>query len=432
MSEFNGPQPPGVFPGASDRGLRSARPEVSGLQTGTRLQVRVVGMLAERGIQLQPVASSPTGGTGASGSVQRPAPVLVAQLAGPLPEALTTAAGRIANRPVIAEIVRTEPRLEVRLLPLEMTRNASIGAPRGPAAGPPNVAQWLALELRQHLPGARPLAASLQALQTAAGSGAAPGAVTSGSAPAGPVAALLEQLPPPGQLLQGEALRGRIQQSGIWLEAMLGQVARGAPPAGSLSLDLKAQLLRAAEHLRMAPDARAVPAPPTVGTGPAHPAGLAAGLGLAGLIEGMIKRITTLQLQSLQAAVGNDDGPVRWSFELPFRTPQGIESIIGQLQRERGSADTPEGRWTLVLKLDLQDLGPMRVALGWHQERLSVHFTAEHPDTVEELRGATAYLNERLTARDLTVASMSVREGTVDPEPDPPPSTPRGMLDERA
>ncbi|MGM0553468.1 MAG: flagellar hook-length control protein FliK [Pseudomonadota bacterium] len=429
MSEFNGPRSPGLFPGTGDGGLRSSRRELPVLQPGTRLQVRVIGMLAERGIQLQPLASATTGATNASAGSPRPAPILVAQLAGSIPEALTTATGRIADRPVMAEIVRTQPQLEVRLLAPDSARNPPGGAARGPTATPPGPAQWLALELRQQLPGARPLGTSLQALQSAttgASSGTPAGAAPGNTGPAG---TLLDLLPPPAQLLQSDALRGRILQSGIWLEAMLGQIAHGAPPpAGNPSLDLKGQLLRAAEQLRVVPDPRGSSTPSGAGT--TLPTGTATGLG--GLIEGMIKRITTLQLQSLQATAGDEDGPVRWSFELPFRTHQGVESIIGQLQRERHNPTDPESHWSLVLKFDLQELGPVQIALGWVRQRLSVHFIAEDPGTAEQLRSETAWLQERLAARDLSVASMSVREGTVDPEPDPPATAPHGMLDERA
>ncbi len=437
MPDFTGPRPTGLPAGGLDRVAprASAMPT---LETGTRLQVQIVGQLAERGVQLRPLTSS-----GAQ-SVDTRAPTFNAQLATPLTNALLPG-NQSGPRIALAEVTRTEPRLEVRLLPLPSGTALATGSPSppvptspsNPSVGQHDATQWLLRELRHQIPGARGLAGGLQTIQntlaTAIAAGAPPTASEARLLPA--MNRLIELTPPAVRLTSPDSLNRHIQQSGLWLEAMLAQGVR-TNTSGTAAQDLKAQLLRVAEHLRQSAETRS-PLPTPAAATPAPPAPTTAGLpptgALAGLIEGMLKRITTLQLHSLQPSTqGDDESHPRWFFELPFRSPQGLHSLAGQLQHEAGRPPERAEGWTLVLDLDLQALGPTRVALALRDERVSVHFTAERPETAQRLRAGTPELHQRLAGRDLTVGSLSVREGQVEPQ-DPASLTLRdGLLDERA
>ncbi len=438
MPDFTGPRPTGLPTTGVER-AGSRQGGMPALETGTRLQVQIVGQLAERSVQLRPIA--PSG--------EARAPAFNAQLATPLPSALLPGS-QAGPHVALAEVVRTEPRLEVRLMPLPAsalpsgtsatapaTRQGAGQATAGqPATGPQDPTQWLLRELRHQIPGARGLATGMQTLQAtlaaAPSSGVQPAASEGQILPA--MNRLLELTPPAVRLITPEGVNRHIQQSGLWLEAMLAQGAR-SNTSGTPSQDLKAQLLRVAEHLRQAGETR-IPSPAQTSTPPPPPPGTAALLPLGpltGLIEGMLKRITTLQIHSLQPSVqGDDEGHPRWFFELPFRSPQGIHALAGQLQREEGRPpERPEG-WTLVLDLDLQALGPTRVAIALRDGRVSVHFTAERPETAERLHSGTPELRQRLIGRELHIGSVSVREARVEPR-DPASVTLReGLLDERA
>nr|WP_038080901.1 flagellar hook-length control protein FliK [Thioalkalivibrio sp. ARh3] len=443
MPDFTGPRPTGLPAIGIDR--TGSRPGgMPTLETGTRLQVQIIGQLAERGVQLRPVTPS-----GAQSPEAR-APSFNAQLATPLPSALLPG-NQAGPRMALAEVVRTEPRLEVRLLPLPgsgptggtSTSVPATGANPGqastslPATGQQDPAQWLLRELRHQIPGARSLANGMQTLQATLASATAaapqPGANEGPLLPA--MNRLLDLAPPAVRLVTPEGVHRHMQQSGLWLEAMLAQGAR-ANGSTAPAQDLKAQLLRVAEHLRQAGENRAPPPATTTPSTPPAPASAAAlpPLGpLTGLVEGMLKRITTLQLQSLPSSVqGDDEGQPRWFFELPFRSPQGIHALAGQLQHEAGRPpDRPEG-WTLVLDLDLQALGPTRVAIALRDDRVSVHFTAERPETAASLQSGTPELRQRLIGRDLSIGSVSVREGRVEPQDPASVNLRDGLLDERA
>ena len=423
MVDLGGPRIPGWTPPGNVSG-GSASGERPSLQPGTRIEVRVLDVLPDRSVRLRLEPAAARGLTPAAPRAAPPAPVVTAQLAGALPEPLLNRAGA-GGTAMLAEITRTEPRLEVRLMPLAPDR----AAPR-PAGPPANTAQqWLGQELRHQLPGARPLGPALQGLLTPPAGGARGEAAPNLAAATQGVPALqrlIAILPTPGQLTQPDSLRQHVQNSGLWMEAMLGLAARGQGPTHALAADLKGQLLRAADQLRQGPEPRPVaqsPAPAATASSPALPA-------LAGLLEGLLKRVTSLQLQSLQSFASDEPGNNRWFFELPLRSDQGIQGIFGEIQRESTTDGDGEAPWSIVLTLDLGDLGPTRVAVASHHGGISVHFTASEPDTVTRLRGEMAYLRDRLAERELTVTGLSVRQGSVDP--DPRPANAHRMVDEQA
>nr|WP_042835171.1 flagellar hook-length control protein FliK [Thioalkalivibrio sp. ALE16] len=434
MVDLGGPRIPGwTSPGTLTGGAGSR--EATSLQVGARIEVRVLDVLPDRSVRLRLGPSANTAGAntaGTAGAAARPtaSPALVtAQLAGALPDALVNRPAGGSGPPVmLAEITRTEPRLEVRLLPLTLDRAGPRPAGLGPSASPAQ--QWLGQELRQHLPGARPLGPTLQALLPPAGGaprGEAPTQATGAAAPLPPaLQRLVDLLPSPAQLSQPESLRQQVQQSGLWMEAMLGLAARGQGPAHPLAVDLKAQLLRAADQLRQGSESRPAAAPPA----PATPANAPALPALTGLLEGLLKRVTSLQLQSLQSFASDEPGNSRWFFELPLRSEQAVHGVFGEIQRESPTDEEPDPPWSIVLTLDIGDLGPMRVAAGARTAGVNVHFTASEPETVARLRQELPRLRERLDERELTVTGLSVRQGEVDPEPRPPGT--HRMLDEQA
>ncbi|MFO7955102.1 flagellar hook-length control protein FliK [Thioalkalivibrio sp.] len=424
MVDLGGPRipgwtPPGNVSGGSGNGARTS------LQPGVRIEVRVLDVLPDRSVRLRLEPAAARGLAPAAPRAAPPAPVVTAQLAGALPEPLLNRAGA-GGTAMLAEITRTEPRLEVRLMPLAPDR--AVPRPAGPPTNP--VQQWLGQELRHQLPGARPLGPTLQGLLTPP-AGAPRGEATPNLAAATLGAPafqrLVEILPTPGQLTQPDSLRQHVQNSGLWMEAMLGLAGRGQPPTNALAADLKGQLFRAADQLRQGPEPRAFvqpPAPGATASSPALPA-------LTGLLEGLLKRVTSLQLQSLQSFASDEPGNNRWFFELPLRSEQGIHSIHGEIQREPTTDEAgDEAPWSIVLRLDLGDLGPTRVAVASHHGGVSVHFTASEPDTVTRLRSEMAYLRDRFAERELTVTGLSVRQGTVDT--DPRPANAHRMVDEQA
>lgn len=429
MVDLGGPRIPGSMPSGTVT-VGSGSGDRPTLQPGARVEVRVLDVLPDRSVRLRMEPASPQAGAASSPRPASSLPVVTAQLAGALPDALLNRPGGAGGPVMLAEVTRTEPRLEVRLLALTGDRASPRASPGASASA---TQQWLGQELRQQLPGARPLGPAIQALLTQTTPVPRGDASTQNAGVAAPPAPpalqrLVELLPTPGQLTQPDSLRQHVQHSGLWMEAMLGLASRGQGPTHPFAADLKAQLLRAADQLRQAGDARptaqpAAPATPSTATATALPA-------LTGLLEGLLKRVTSLQLQSLQSFASDEPGNSRWFFELPLRSEQGIQAIFGEIRREKSLEDGSDPPWSIVLSLDVGDLGPTRIAAASRNGGVSVHFTARDPDTVTRLRNEMPALRDRLDERELTVTGLSVRQGEVDP--DPPPTNAHPMLDEQA
>lgn len=409
MAEFTGPRP--LLPlSTGSEGSRSpgaARDPL--LAVGQRMEIRMIERLADGNVRLQ----LPAGGSAGAERAERTA-VMVARLAGAISEAL--AARSEAGQRLMAEITRTSPSLEVRLLP------SPGSAPGAGSAGASSATDGdrLSALLRQTLPAARALGPVLQAL-----SSATPPENTANTARAETAAsridALLRALPEAAQLTRPDGLQQATRGSGLWLESMLAQtaVAGSGGAAPNLSGDLKARLLRAADALRQMAAVNIQPGGPPTG-GPAS---------AGGLLEAMLGRLASLQLQS----AGDAGDLQRWFFELPFRTPQGVQSLHGEIEQGPGSGAHEEaGDWRCRLTLDLPALGPTRIVLHSRSDQLHLHFTAERAETVERLKGHQSELRENLAARDLEPASVAVRQGSVDPDPHARPEHAHGMLDERA
>lgn len=428
MADLTGPRflgglPPTALPAQPTGGERLQ------LAPGTRVEVRLLELLGDRGIRLR-LDPAPAGASAPALLRARVSgPVVTAQLAGALPPTVAEGLpGRGGGLPMLAEVTRTEPRLEVRLLPLSPATGASRPVR---AAGTDNTAaQWLGQQIRQNLPAARPLAPGLQALLPAitesrrSDTPAMPTSTPLRDFPA--VQRLLESLPAPAALTRPDTLQHHIRHSGLWLESMLVHATRDQAPTHQFHVDLKGQLQRAAEQLRHIPEVR----PATSNATSSSPPGSTQAL--TGILEGLLKRVTTLQLQSLQSFAADDGGDGnRWSFELPFRSENGIHAIHGELHRQAAGADDGAAPpWSLVLTLDLNGLGPTRIAVASHGSGLNVHFTAREPATVTRLRDDLEYLQQRLQARELVVAHVAVRQGEVDTES--PPAHHRPLLDEEA
>lgn len=397
MGDFTGSRPLLPLPASAD-GARAGGVRDPLAAVGQRMEVRMIERLADGNVRLQ----VPATGGGSGGSGDRPG-VMVARLAGAMSEAL--AARAESGQRLMAEVTRSSPSLEVRLLP-------AAGSP-GIGTGSSAETDRLGALLRRTLPAARALAPTLQAL-----SAAATPPDTRADTASTRIDALVRGLPDASGLTRPEGLQQATRASGVWLESMLAQSGTPGSAGPNVSGDLKARLLRAADALRQMP-----------GTGPGGGAGPAPAGGTGPLLEGMLARLASLQLQ----ATGDGADPQRWLFELPFRTPQGVQGLHGEIERHAGEQDgATEGDWRCRLTLDLPALGPTLIVLHSRAGQLHVHFTAERAETVERLQAGQGSLRDNLVARDLEPASLAVRQGDVDTDPQARPDRAHGMLDEQA
>jgi hypothetical protein len=131
--------------------------------------------------------------------------------------------------------------------------------------------------------------------------------------------------------------------------------------------------------------------------------------------EGVIARTTLLQSASLpeQSAQRAEPAAQRWTFEVPFVTPQGTSVAQFEISREgRGTqADAPASVWRARFSLDVEPMGPVHALVAVAGPRTSVTLWAERVATATRLNDHAAMLGEALRAAELEPADFQFRTG---------------------
>jgi hypothetical protein len=131
--------------------------------------------------------------------------------------------------------------------------------------------------------------------------------------------------------------------------------------------------------------------------------------------DGALARQTLLQAASLpdQPQLQRADAGQRWSFEVPFATPQG--TAIAQFEVSRDArppkADPHTPTWRARFSLDVESMGPVHAMIALNGARASVTLWAERHATAARLNENASLLTEALRAADLEPADLQLRIG---------------------
>jgi hypothetical protein len=141
--------------------------------------------------------------------------------------------------------------------------------------------------------------------------------------------------------------------------------------------------------------------------------------------DAAIARQTLLQVASLPN--GGDAGSTRldpsaprWSFEIPFATPQGTAMAQFEISRDGGGNEVEGAKrvWRARFSLDVEPAGPVHALISLNAERTSVRMWAERPATAAQLRAGVSELSQALSQAELRPGDIVIRDGT------PPQVTP--------
>ncbi|MCG6207930.1 flagellar hook-length control protein FliK [Rhodopseudomonas sp. HC1] len=151
--------------------------------------------------------------------------------------------------------------------------------------------------------------------------------------------------------------------------------------------------------------------------------------------EGSLARQTLLQVASLpdrtDGAARLDAPQPRWSFEIPFTTPQGTAVAQFEISRdgeEAQSATSASRVWRARFSLDVEPAGPVHALISLQGEKTSVKMWAERPSTAAQLRAAAGQLTAALGRADLIPGDIIIRDGA----PSAPPPAAAGHFLDRA
>jgi hypothetical protein len=148
---------------------------------------------------------------------------------------------------------------------------------------------------------------------------------------------------------------------------------------------------------------------------------------LLGETDAAIARQTLLQVASLPDRVDAagpriDTSAPRWSFEIPFATPQGTAVTQFEISRDGdggGSEAEPAKRvWRARFSLDVEPAGPVHALVSLSGDKTSVRMWAERPATAALLRAGAAQLSQALAKAELRPGDIVIRDGA------PAPSSP--------
>jgi Flagellar hook-length control protein FliK len=136
--------------------------------------------------------------------------------------------------------------------------------------------------------------------------------------------------------------------------------------------------------------------------------------------DAAIARQTLLQVASLPG--GGDAGSnrvdptaPRWSFEIPFATPQGTAMAQFEISRDGGGGNEVEAAkriWRARFSLDVEPAGPVHALISLNAERTSVRMWAERPATAAQLRAGVSELSQALSQAELGPGDIVIRHGT--------------------
>jgi hypothetical protein len=278
-----------------------------------------------------------------------------------------------------------------------------------------------------------------------------PSGADAGASPAAAAA----QMPVPAEDLKAALIVLR-QVLATWLDVSQPQAGSTTPNVSRPSLPPVPQ---APSLMPDAPEARAPqpfapmpPAPPPPYRGapttaqpsaaPSIPLGADPhdiGARLLAQTDGALSRQTLLQAASLpdagnsQAgqAVRGDNSP-RWTFEVPFATPQG-NTAIAQFEISRDGRSAPaEGLkavWRARFSIDVEPMGAVHAQVSLIGARAAVTLWAERGEAAAKLRENSSLLSDALKGAELEAGDVLVRDGS---PPRPRQATPAGRFLDRA
>jgi hypothetical protein len=134
--------------------------------------------------------------------------------------------------------------------------------------------------------------------------------------------------------------------------------------------------------------------------------------------DAAIARQTLLQVASLPDRVDAaspriDTSAPRWSFEIPFATPQGTAVTQFEISRDGGGSEVESAKrvWRARFSLDVEPAGPVHALVSLNGDKTSVRMWAERPATAAQLRAGAAQLSQALAKAELQPGDIVIRDG---------------------
>jgi hypothetical protein len=133
--------------------------------------------------------------------------------------------------------------------------------------------------------------------------------------------------------------------------------------------------------------------------------------------DGALARTTLLQAASLPdqptAQRADQAAQQRWTFEMPFVTPQGTGVAQFEVSRDAQNkkSDPKASVWRARFSIDVEPMGPVHAMVAIVGERTSVTLWAERSATAAKLNDNARMLSDALRAAELEPTDFQFRVG---------------------
>ena len=132
--------------------------------------------------------------------------------------------------------------------------------------------------------------------------------------------------------------------------------------------------------------------------------------------DAALARQTLLQAASLPETTDpgrRDAAAQRWTFEIPFATPNGTAVAQFEISRDgrQAAADAAKPAWRARFSLDVEPMGPVHVQISLSGARTAVTMWAERPESAARLREDAPLLADALVQAEVGPSDVLVRDG---------------------
>jgi hypothetical protein len=210
------------------------------------------------------------------------------------------------------------------------------------------------------------------------------------------VITMLGNLPQKQQLLSSPGIKQAVGDSGLFLEAKLGQLT-----SEELKTDFKAGLLKLMLFLQQEVDAQTISKQQEVD--------LEWLKTMQQKTENTLARVILDQLISLPK---DDTSKQVWHLELPFVDRENTDSVKLEIQQDHDNSSHPDsGNWSVQITISPPGLGTIHCTISYRNQVINTHFCSQKIQTTALIRRNLDYLKEQFERSGLTTGIMNAHDG---------------------
>ena len=140
------------------------------------------------------------------------------------------------------------------------------------------------------------------------------------------------------------------------------------------------------------------------------------------LVKGLLNRVTSHQLESIQNTKVGPDGAVErfFALDLPIQHRGQLDNVELRISEHRQQHTKEEWQvlWRVKLHFDMQEQGTIDAELILEQEyQVTAKFWCSHPETVQQMEKRLERFNEQMEEKGFAIQALHCSEG-IAPKPD--------------